>query len=87
MQKTVKMTQKGKTFRKWANEQNIYEVEKETKPRGCSDPVLGLYTFIWPFYSNKFIGIYLRSQESVYRTIGLLVLNQRRGKHGCQKYC
>ena len=46
MQKTVKMTLKGKTFKKWANEQNIYEVEKETKPRGCSDPVLGLYTFI-----------------------------------------
>ena len=47
MQKTVKMTRKGKTFRKWASEQNIYEFEKEIKPRGCSDPVLGLYmTFI-----------------------------------------
>ena len=42
MQKTVKMTLKGKTSRKWANEQNIYEVEKV----GCSYPVIGLYTFI-----------------------------------------
>ena len=39
MQKTVKMTLKGKTFRKWANEQNIYEVEKEIKPIGCSNPI------------------------------------------------
>ena len=44
MQKTVKMTWKGKTFKKWASEQNSYEFEKEIKPRGCSDPVLGLYT-------------------------------------------
>ena len=35
MQKTVKMTMMGKTFKKWANEQNIYEVEKEIKPIGC----------------------------------------------------
>ena len=45
MQKTVKMTLKGKTFiKKWASEQNIYEFEKEIKPRGSFDPVLGLYT-------------------------------------------
>ena len=46
MQKTVKMTLKGKTFKKWASGQNIYEFEKEIKPRDCSDPVLGLYTCI-----------------------------------------
>ena len=42
-----------------------------------SDPALGLYTCIVPFYSNKFIGtyIYLRSQVSVYRTIGPLVIS------------
>ena len=68
MQKTVKMTMKGKTFRKWAREQNIYEYEKEIKPRGCSDPVLGLYTCIW-----QVIGTCI-SQVSVYRTIGPLVL-------------
>ena len=44
MQKTVKMTLKGKTFRKWASEQNIHEFEKEIKPRGYSDPALRLYT-------------------------------------------
>ena len=38
------MTLKGKTFRKWASGQNIYEFEKEINPRGHSDPVLGLYT-------------------------------------------
>ena len=43
MQKTVKMSRKGKTFRKWTSEQNIYEFEKEIKPRGCSDPVLGFW--------------------------------------------
>ena len=46
MQKTVKMTLKGKTFRKWASGQNV--VEKEIKLRGYSDPVLGLYTCIRP---------------------------------------
>ena len=46
MQKTVKMTLKGKTFKKWASEQNIYEFEKEIKPRFCSDPVLGLHACI-----------------------------------------
>ena len=46
MQKTVKMTRKGKTDKKWASEQNIYEFEKEIKPRGCSDSVLWLYTCI-----------------------------------------
>ena len=46
MQKTDKMTLKGKTSRKWASGQNIYEFEKEINPRGYSDPVLGLYTCI-----------------------------------------
>ena len=31
--KTVKMTLKGKTSRKWASGQNIYEFEKESRPR------------------------------------------------------
>ena len=48
MQKTVKMTLKGKTFRKWASEQNIYEFEKEIKTRGSWGyihvPVYDLYS-------------------------------------------
>ena len=43
MQNTVKMTLKETSFKKWASEQNIYEFEKEIKPRGCSGPVLRLY--------------------------------------------
>ena len=43
MQKTIKMTLKGKPFKKWASEQNIYEFVKEIKTRVCSDPVLVLY--------------------------------------------
>ena len=64
MQKTVKMTLKGKISRKWANGQNIHEFEKEMNHRGYNDPILGLYTCIGPSLSNKFIGIYLRSQVS-----------------------
>ena len=45
MQKSVKMTLKGKTSRKLASGQNIYEFEKEINPRGLA-PVLGLYTCI-----------------------------------------
>ena len=48
MQKTVKLTLKGKSFRKWATGQNSYEFEKEINPRGYSDFVLGLYRRIWP---------------------------------------
>ena len=32
MQRTVKMTLKGKTSRKWTSGQNIYEFEKEINP-------------------------------------------------------
>ena len=44
MEKTVKMTLKGKTFRKWASGLNFNEFETEMNLRGYSDPVLGLYT-------------------------------------------
>ena len=43
MQKTVKMTLKGKTSMTWASGQNIHEFEKEINPRGYFDSVLGLY--------------------------------------------
>ena len=46
MQKTVKMTLKGKTSGIWASGQNIYEFEKEINPSGYSDSVHGLYTSI-----------------------------------------
>ena len=49
MQNTLKMILKGNASRKWTNGQNIYEFEKEIKPRGYFDPVLGLYTCILAF--------------------------------------
>ena len=36
MQQTAKMSLKGKTFRKCANGQNIYDSENEIDPRGSS---------------------------------------------------
>ena len=79
MQKNVKLTLKGKTFRNWASGQNIYEFEKEINPRGYSDTVLGIYTCVWPLLSNKLIDVYLRSsQVSIFRTIGPLVVNSVR---------
>ena len=46
MQKTLKMTLKGKTFKKWASEQNLYEFEKVIKPRGCIRDIYMYMTFI-----------------------------------------
>ena len=57
MRKTVKMTLKGKTFKKWASEQNIYEFEKKNKPRGCSDRVLGLH--VYDLYSQTSLLVYI----------------------------
>ena len=54
------MTLKGKTFRKWASGQNIYEFEKEISPKGYSDLVLGLYTCM-AFIVRQDIHVYLRS--------------------------
>ena len=45
-------------------------LKKEDGPRASSTPELGLNTIL----SNMFIGICSRSQVSVYRTIGPLVL-------------
>ena len=45
-------------------------LKKENGPRASSAPALELNTI----YSNMFIGICSRSQVSVYRTIGPLVL-------------
>ena len=48
MKKTVKMFLK-RTFRRWANGQNIYDFfEKENDHRGYSDPVLVL-TLSWGY--------------------------------------
>ena len=55
MQKnTVKMTLKGKTSRKWASGQNIYEFEKEINPRVYSDCPGVIYIYM------TFIVMYLR---------------------------
>ena len=55
MQKTFKMTLKGKPSKKWAGGQNIYEFEKESNPRGYSDSVLGLYDL----YSQTCLLVYI----------------------------
>ena len=67
---------KGKTCNKLANGliMNLYDLKKKLTP----DVALTLpWGYIHVYYhssQNKFIGIYLRSQVSVYRTIGPLVL-------------
>ena len=71
MQKAVKMLKaEEENFRKCANEQNIYDFEKEIDPMGYSDSSLYIYMNI---IFLLFVGIYLRSQVSVYRAIGPLV--------------
>ena len=44
----------------------ILIIMKNNGPRASSAPLLGYF----PKYSNMFIGIYNRSQVSVYRNIG-----------------
>ena len=75
------MSLKGKTSRKWANGRNIYDSENKIDPRESSIPVLGLNTCMTIIV--KFIGIYLRSQVSIYRTIGPLVNLSKNGTYFC----
>ena len=46
MQKPVKMSLKGK-LKEIGNGQNNSDFEKETDPKGYSDPDLGLYTYMY----------------------------------------
>ena len=48
----------------------ILMILKINLPQGFISPNPGLYTCIWPKYLT-FIGIYIRSQVSVYRTTGI----------------
>ena len=73
MGKIVKMSFEGQNLQLIGKCTAVLCFQKEIDSRGCSDQALGLHTWIFPFYSNKFIGIYLRFQVSVYRTIGPLV--------------
>ena len=68
--KLLKCHLKGKTSRKLANGQNIEDFEKRKWPKGFICSCTGVK------YHNiqTFIGICSRSQVSVYRTIGPLVL-------------
>ena len=60
MQKTVKLTLKEKTFRKWASGQNIYEFEKEINPTAYSDPVLSKgYIHVYDLCSQTSLLVYL----------------------------
>ena len=70
--KLLKCHLKGKASRKLANGQKIDYSEKkeeENGPRASSAPALGLNTIIF-----KHVYWYMRSQVSVYRTIGPLVV-------------
>ena len=61
-------------FKKWASEQNIYEFENEIKPRVVLTLYKG-YIHVYDLYSQtSLLVVDLRSQVSVYRTIGPLVL-------------
>ena len=62
----LKFHLKGKTSGKLADGQNIDDSEKRKWPKGFICPCTGV--------SNMFIGICSRSQVSVYRTIGPLVI-------------
>ena len=60
MQKTVKMTRKGKTFRTWASEQNIYEFNLKKKLN--TGLVLSLswdYIHIYDLYSQTILLVYI----------------------------
>ena len=74
MGKIVKMSFEGQNLQLIGKWTEVLCFQKDIDSRGCSDPALGLYTCILPFWSNKFIGIYLGFQVSVYRTTGPLVL-------------
>ena len=77
MEKIVKMSFEGQNLQLIGKWTDFLWFEQDIDSRSYSDPALELYTCIVPFWSNKFIGtcINLRSQVSVYRTIGPLVLN------------
>ena len=64
---TVKMTLKGKTFRKWASGQNtrIYEFEKEIKPRGYSDPVTWGCIHAYDLYSQTSLLVYISVMHDI----------------------
>ena len=54
MQKTVKMTLKGKTCKKWASQQNIYDLKKKLNP-GVPRVILNLswsYIHVFDLYSQ-----------------------------------
>ena len=67
-EKILKYHLMGKTCGRLANEHNIYYSENNMT-QGSSVPALELYTIIF----KHFIGIYSRSEVSIYRTIGPLV--------------
>ena len=60
---------KGKTCSKLANGLNLYDLKKKVTPEIALTLPWG---YIHVYYHS--IGIYLRSQLSIYRTIGPLVL-------------
>ena len=74
MLKTVIMTLKGTNFQEMGN-WPFMNLKKKLNTGNILTLSLG-YIHVYD-KSNKFIGIYLRSQVSVYRTIGSLVIFYR----------
>ena len=58
MQETVKMTLKGKTFRKWANGQNIYDSENKLT-QGVHLSLPWNYKHVYDIYSQTNLLVYI----------------------------
>ena len=65
---------KGKTCRKLAKGLKFYDLKKKLTPGVALTRPWGYIHVYYHSSQNKFIGIYLRFQVSVYRTIGPLVV-------------
>ena len=64
MQKTVKMTLKGKTSRKWASGQNIYDFEEEINPSRYSDFCPWAIYIYMTWYISQISGEHLQDHWS-----------------------
>ena len=65
---------KSKTCSKLANGLNLYDLKKKLTPEVALTLPWGyIHVYYHSSQTSNFVGIYLRSQVSVYRTIGPLV--------------
>ena len=76
MGKIVKMSFEGQNLQYIGKWTEVLCFQKEIDSKGCSDPALGLYSYIHVYYhsSQTSLLVYISGfQVSVYRTIGPLV--------------